>query len=461
MLLTGEPLSLEARGDSLNLRSIPLQVHRLRQLSESVVSIEIYLVVAVATLTIASPRFLPLATVAIIIFWLNRGALRLVNGELESAPAWAVGMPFALLLIFMLAVTSLVTAFPEITHPQVMRVVTGLGLYFALFRWLAWAPVGRACVRWRVIAVALCILLLVLALAGPFIVSWQGSKLPFIPASLYASFSLMVADSVNPNVLAGALILFIPVVLAWWLFPLGAGRWFVVLRLLAGAALIAGVAMLVLTQSRGAFMGLFLACAVLFMLRWPRLALPLLGLVGAGALFIALRPDTLAALTDAVGDTVTNGLPYRMEIWSRGWFMVQDFMFTGIGMGSFEQVTELLYPLIITPPGVPHAHNLLLQIAVDLGVPGLIAWLGILGTVVVACWRAYRSDDPMLRALGAGLLASQVALLGHGLTDAVTWGMVRSAPLVWLLWGVAVAAGLVARQREAQATSTHPVPRAA
>lgn len=435
-------------------------MQRLCSVFVAVASLELYVVALVAALTIASPRFLPLAAVAVILFWVNRGALRLANGDRGGVPAWTVGKPFAVLLVFMLAVTWLVTAFPEITHPQVMRVVTGLGLYFALIRWLAFAPAGHACKRWRAITVALCVLLLALALAGPFIVSWQGSKFSFMPASLYTSFSLVVADSVNPNVLAGALILFIPIILAWWLFPLGAGRWFIVLRLLAGTALIAGVAMLILTQSRGAFVGLFLACMALLVLRWPRLALPLFALVGMGALFIALRPDTLVALTDAVGDTMTNGLPYRLEIWSRGWFMVQDFMFTGIGMGAFEQVTEMLYPLIITPPGVPHAHNLLLQIAVDLGVPGLIAWLGILGTVLVACWRAYRSADPVLRALGAGLLASQVALLGHGLTDAVTWGMVRSAPLVWLLWGVAVAAGLVARQREGDAASGHPVPRA-
>lgn len=432
---------------------------------EVIFDFELYIVIAVTVMSVSFPRTLPIAISVIALFWVVLLLCAAQSKVTSKMSAWAIGTPFVALMLFMLVVTMLVTHFPEITQPQVMRTITGIALYFALIRWLSPLISDFGDMHWKQCMFALGTVLLLLALAGPFVVNWYRSEFPaIIPSELYSRFNtyyLLVEDSVNQNVLAGALILFIPVVLAWWLFPLDAGRWFVVLRLLAGAALVAGMVMLVLTQSRGAFVGLLLACAVLFMLRWPRLALPLLGLVGVGALFIALRPDTLAALTDAVGDTVTNGLPYRMEIWSRGWFMVQDFMFTGIGMGSFEQVTELLYPLIITPPGVPHAHNLLLQIAVDLGVPGLIAWLGILGTVIVACWRAYRSDDPMLRALGAGLLASQVALLGHGLTDAVTWGMVRSAPLVWLLWGVAVAAGLVARQRETQATSTQPVPRAA
>jgi putative inorganic carbon (HCO3(-)) transporter len=49
----------------------------------------------------------------------------------------------------------------------------------------------------------------------------------------------------------------------------------------------------------------------------------------------------------------------------------------------------------------------------------------------------------MLAALGAGLLGSQIALIVHGLTDAVTWGMVRPAPVVWALWGTVIAAALL------------------
>ncbi len=45
----------------------------------------------------------------------------------------------------------------------------------------------------------------------------------------------------------------------------------------------------------------------------------------------------------------------------------------------------------------------------------------------------------MAAGLGAGLLCSQLALAVHGITDAVTWGMVRPAPFVWAIWGLAVA----------------------
>ena len=86
----------------------------------------------------------------------------------------------------------------------------------------------------------------------------------------------------------------------------------------------------------------------------------------------------------------------------------------------------------IAPGAIPHAHNLFLQIAVDLGIPGLIAWLAIFLVVIVLSWKLYRygriHQNVQSAALGIGLLCSQIALVMHGMTDAVTWGMVRPAP---------------------------------
>jgi putative inorganic carbon (HCO3(-)) transporter len=135
--------------------------------------------------------------------------------------------------------------------------------------------------------------------------------------------------------------------------------------------------------------------------------------------------------------------------------MIQDFPFTGVGMGTFTAVADRLYPFFLYAPGtVEHAHNLFLQVAVDLGLPGLVAWLAILlGLGYSAGWlvkissgdahvlpgRSLAMTGRWRLGLAAGLLAALVALVVHGLTDAVTWGMVRPAPLVWLLWGLIAA----------------------
>ena len=85
----------------------------------------------------------------------------------------------------------------------------------------------------------------------------------------------------------------------------------------------------------------------------------------------------------------------RAEIWSRALYVIEDFPLTGMGMNTFRRVMPVLYPT--TPIGsndaliedVGHAHNHLLQAALDLGLPGLIAYLAI--------W------DPRARAVCAGV----------------------------------------------------------
>jgi len=122
-------------------------------------------------------------------------------------------------------------------------------------------------------------------------------------------------------------------------------------------------------------------------------------------------------------------------------------------MGTFKQVANSIYPFFLAGPDaeIPHAHKIFLQVGVDLGLHGLVAWLALLILVCVCAWLVYRrgrrQGDAVLAALGAGLLASQVALVVHGLTDAATWGT-RPAVVVWAIWGLAMAAFMLVNKEE-------------
>jgi O-antigen ligase len=59
-----------------------------------------------------------------------------------------------------------------------------------------------------------------------------------------------------------------------------------------------------------------------------------------------------------------------------------------------------------------HAHNSYLNIGVELGLFGLLAFLALLGQVLVQLWREFRLADPRTQALAAGLGA---ALIGYAL----------------------------------------------
>jgi putative inorganic carbon (HCO3(-)) transporter len=55
----------------------------------------------------------------------------------------------------------------------------------------------------------------------------------------------------------------------------------------------------------------------------------------------------------------------------------------------------ILYPFFTVPPDtdIAHAHNIFLQTALDLGIPGLVAYLALLGSALVVCWQVAVKGD--------------------------------------------------------------------
>jgi putative inorganic carbon (HCO3(-)) transporter len=198
---------------------------------------------------------------------------------------------------------------------------------------------------------------------------------------------------------------------------------------------------LVLTQSRAAYMGLAAALLVLVALtrtRWLLVVLPILmcAVIGGGMLV------GWSTLADAlVSRDPAYGLEWRRGIWSAGIQMAGDFPFTGVGFGCFEPIMSLFYPLV-SNHGASHAHNLFLQLAIDLGLPGLVAFLAILGLAVylaISSWVvSRRAAQARCLFLSAACLASLTGMCVHGLFDAASWGN-KGAFVPWLVIGAAAA----------------------
>jgi putative inorganic carbon (HCO3(-)) transporter len=134
-------------------------------------------------------------------------------------------------------------------------------------------------------------------------------------------------------------------------------------------------------------------------------------------------------------------------------------------------VQPLLYPFFLISGETHHAHNLFLQVAVDLGLPGLIAYLALLLGALYATWRVWQRSsgscspvpaaNPRQAAMSdpsgrdgllpapccllpascytLGLLGGQTALLVHGLLDATAWAN-KLAVIPWFMLGLAMAA---------------------
>jgi putative inorganic carbon (HCO3(-)) transporter len=134
-------------------------------------------------------------------------------------------------------------------------------------------------------------------------------------------------------------------------------------------------------------------------------------------------------------------LAVRAELWQRGLLILHDFPLTGIGINTLPLVLPVMYPLIISsgdPRPPPHVHNFLLQTGVDLGVPGVLALIWILGVTSRLLWGGWKAQQGSARLLALSLGAGLIAHLIFGLTDAVALGA-RPGFLLWWTFGLAEA----------------------
>ncbi|MCO5193962.1 MAG: O-antigen ligase family protein [Anaerolineae bacterium] len=415
-----------------------------RGLPARLLDTELWIVLGGVALSVAEPRFTPVAVLLAALFWPLRW---LATRKLwHGTPAdWAL-VPVALAI----PVSLWASADHTITIPVAWQLALGLLALYAVVHWSSTAS------RVHVVVILLALAGLGLALLTPLAVTDRTALLSIALRPLPA-LPVLIADGVNANIMAGVLVLLFPLPVALLLFAFSSLAWWERLLLLLVTGAVGG--MVVLLTSRGALLALGVVMVVLIALRWQRLRwIVPLALVGGVAVIVAVGPTTILNQLAVGGDI--SSLSGRLEIWSRALYMLEDFPITGIGMGMFGTVADILYPFFLAPPGsIPHAHNLVLQVGVDLGLPGLIGWLATLFIVIAVTWRLYqfgrKSNDAIQAGIGAGLLLSQLAMLTHGLLDAPVWAS-RTADMAWLVWGVALAAWLVAtkKNRAADAEST-------
>jgi len=215
---------------------------------------------------------------------------------------------------------------------------------------------------------------------------------------------------------------------------------------------------LFLTRSRGGWIGGaagVLAFCTLWGLggqrRWQRvvgLALPLLAIVAVAMVLLYLGPGRIGQLlydaTEGSVETTVGAISFkgRVEIWSRALYTIYDFPFTGRGLGTFRQMTPLMYPLFLVNPDrdIAHAHNVFLQVAVDLGLPGLVGYLALLLVAAWVGWQELRRGGGG-RWLAVGVLAGLLGFHVYGMADTLALGSKPSFLFWWVL-------GLLAAESE-------------
>jgi len=288
----------------------------------------------------------------------------------------------------------------------------------------------------RPLAFAICGLGSSLALASPLLMTLKPQlRLFYLP--LYdrlQTLQLNIGETMHANVVAGALVVTLPIVIAVTV-DLAQHRQL-------SAAFATGISallilfVLILTQSRGGYLALITGLVTMACLRWPRLTY-ITPLLFVGALIIVYLVGASVLLDQFSSDGSLGGWSGRIEIWQISLMALADFPFTGIGIGTFTTAIPLLYPLSFSIENYPHAHNLLLQVGMDLGLPGLIAYTALLLNLITMLTATIRSQRATAtqHLLAIGAAGGLAGLLMHGLLDAVIWGT-KLAFLPWLLFAL-------------------------
>ncbi|MDO8670462.1 MAG: O-antigen ligase family protein [Dehalococcoidia bacterium] len=420
-------------------------VSRLRLL---LVGLELGLLVAAIPLLLFPRGYLP---------WIGLGLL--VGGW--SLHGIATGMWFVrtpvdrpVAILSLMAMVGLYASVDlSLSMPKFYGIVLSIFVFYATVRLVSnerrfWVGIGLLALG--VVAVSL------IGLVGT---DWSAGKFPglqhvynLVPRVIKSvQTSVGTSTGFNSNEVGGTLGFLLPLPVALVL----RGSCSRLQKVALGTTILLGFGVLALSASRSSLVGITAAIICLLVWRWRRAGFVLVAVVLIG-LGVAIKFDAPAIAgfllkMDSVSATSGLGaLSGRPEIWQRAVYMIEDFPFTGIGLNTFPIVIGTLYPLFEIGPDVlvSHAHNIFLQTAVDLGLGGLLGFLGLWVCTAYAGWQAYRSvgssDRRSLQAALIGLMAGMLSYLIFGLTDAITLGA-KPSVLLWLMIGLVIAARRIVR----------------
>lgn len=299
-------------------------------------------------------------------------------------------------------------------------------------------------------ALLLCVSMLLVSLYGVYQNVTGNISAEWIDTEMFDNIGGRVVSTFeNPNMLGEYLILLLPIVAAIFF-----GDRHLSTKPASLAAFAVGCLCLIYTWARGAWLG-FLFAAVLFVLMWSRRSVALIVAgVCALPLLVPYLPANIVSRFTSIGDLTDTSTNYRVYIWRGSARMAADYAWTGVGVG--EQAFNRIYPYY-SFAGIekaPHAHNLFLQIFIELGIFGFVLFIATLicflqsGFSLAKC-----GEDKTVRLIGCGAMCGVLAALLQGMTDYI-WYNYRVFFLFWIVFGLCSAARRIdaASRRQKHAT---------
>lgn len=253
-----------------------------------------------------------------------------------------------------------------------------------------------------------------------------------MPGRVYSVFD-------NPNTFAQVLLLLLPLVLALFLT---AKRWQWKI-IAAGIFCIGGVAM-AMTYSRASWVGLACTMAV-FVFLWKPKLIPAFALLCL--LAIPFLPATVLNRILTITNTADSSTSSRVSLYRAAIEVIRRSPLTGAGLGTAatqEYIRE--FNLYHDKAPFVHAHNFYLEVWIQMGLMGVVGFVGSMLWNIKNAARAARHSGPSAaRTIAVAAASALCGTMVCGLADFL-WNYPRVLCIFWFTFAMAIAAVKVCTQ---------------
>jgi putative inorganic carbon (HCO3(-)) transporter len=246
----------------------------------------------------------------------------------------------------------------------------------------------------------------------------------------------------HPSNLAEFFDLTLPLTVSMLFFPMKRS-----LKISLLAAVVIGFTGLGMTYSRGGIIASVLFSGIVLLVHFCKrlgLARGIFASFALGVIFSLLIVVVPNPIQKGLFRTEYETAYGRIPLMDVAYKMIRANPWFGVGLNNYVPVAidYDFTPQQLTTAWDTAVHNVYLFIAAEIGIPGLVFFLGIIVSVFLAFLPAVRSPDPLIFCGGLGIIGGIAAHLFHWFTDLAPW---TTAFLFWLFMGLAVTSGRLAK----------------
>jgi|GEM_PF-2084399 len=214
--------------------------------------------------------------------------------------------------------------------------------------------------------------------------------------------------------------------------------------------LLAGLAALLLTLARGAWVS-FLFTAFIFALLWNKkvflLLVVFLLILGAG--LVVNKNNIFVRKAISTFDTSRGTTPIRFELWKSGLLMLKNNPL-GLGIDNvYKNSGKPPYRIPISYYSTyGHLHNNYLQLAVERGIQSLLVFLWLFFVFLRTALAGYlKTKDKEAKYIFLGIFLALAAFMIGGVFE-YGLGSAIYAPIVWALAGIGMVFSKIVEQKK-------------